>query len=660
MAYIGLAPFSNFLSTASQTFNGDGSTKQFTLNRSVSKAEDLEVFVANVQILPTGFTASGITLTFTNAPAFGTNNIYVIFRAGALQSLDVTRTGNPAGTVSAPSLYFTGATNTGIYWPTTTKVAVATSGADRIIIDDASASSSTSTGALQVKGGIGATGNLYLGGLLRLTDATQATNVGSGSLVTAGGVGIAKDVHIGGSIFVTGDFTVAGTTTTTSSSSLAIDDPFVFLAGTNSGDTIDQGLIGKYVQSTVTRYTGLFRDATDGIYKVFANLTALPSTTVDTANVSFKLAGFRADSIGATGQLTAESGVASSSTTTGALVVTGGIGATGAVYAGSLNLGSGSITATGALGNVASVTASGVIQTTGLIYANAGTASGSTTTGALVVLGGVGVSGNVNAGNVNATNFAGTLITASQPNVTATGNLTTLDVTGRIRSIGQIQANSGIASTSTGTGAITVIGGIGATGNVTSGNVTATIVAATSLVGTLVTAAQPNVTSLGTLAATLNTQTVAPSANVTYNLGSTSLWYNTVYGQALKAQYADLAENYTSDHDYEPGTVVVFGGEYEVTVSSSDMNNKVAGVVSTNPAYTMNSLLEGDNAVTVALVGRVPCKVVGPVAKGDMMVSTADGRARAEENPRVGSVIGKALENFDGAEGVIEVVVGRL
>ena len=660
MAYLGLAPFSNFLSTASQTFNGDGSTKQFTLNRSVSKAEDLEVFVANVQILPTGFTASGISLTFGNAPALGTNNIYVIFRAGALQSLDVTRTGNPAGTVSAPSLYFTGATNTGIYWPATTKVAVATSGADRIIIDGASASSSTSTGALQVKGGIGATGNIYLGGLLRVPDVTQATNTGSGAVVCSGGIGIAKDVHIGGSIFVTGDFTVAGTTTTTSSSSLAIDDPFVFLAGTNSGDSIDQGLIGKYVQSTVTRYTGIFRDATDGFYKVFANLTALPTTTVDTANVSFSLAGFRAASIGSAGQLTATSGAESSSTTTGALVVTGGIGASGNINAGNLNLGGGSISATGPLGNVAGITASGVIQTIGAIYANAGTASGGTTTGALVVLGGIGASGNVNAGNVNATNFAGTLLTASQTNITAVGNLTTLDVTGRIRAVGQIQANVGTASTSTGTGAITVIGGIGATGNINAGNVVATIVSATSLVGTLVTAAQTNITSLGTLAATLSTQTVAPSANVTYNLGSTSLWYSTVYGQALKAQYADLAENYTSDFNYAPGTVVVFGGEYEVTVSSVDMSTKVAGVVSTNPAYTMNSLLEGDNAVTVALVGRVPCRVVGPVAKGDMMVATADGRARAEDNPKLGSVIGKALEDFAGSEGVIEVVVGRV
>ncbi len=64
--------------------------------------------------------------------------------------------------------------------------------------------------------------------------------------------------------------------------------------------------------------------------------------------------------------------------------------------------------------------------------------------------------------------------------------------------------------------------------------------------------------------------------------------------------------------------------------------------------------------IALALQGRVPCKVTGTINKGDMMVSAGDGRARSEENPRYGSVIGKALEDFDGDDGVIEVVVGRL
>ena len=73
----------------------------------------------------------------------------------------------------------------------------------------------------------------------------------------------------------------------------------------------------------------------------------------------------------------------------------------------------------------------------------------------------------------------------------------------------------------------------------------------------------------------------------------------------------------------------------------------------------MNDTLAGEHVATVALLGRVPCKVVGPVQRGDMMVSAGNGRARSDANPKLGSVIGKALEDFNGAAGVIEVVVGR-
>ena len=62
----------------------------------------------------------------------------------------------------------------------------------------------------------------------------------------------------------------------------------------------------------------------------------------------------------------------------------------------------------------------------------------------------------------------------------------------------------------------------------------------------------------------------------------------------------------------------------------------------------------------IALQGRVPCKVTGAVAKGDMMVAAGNGMARAEANPAMGSVIGKALANHEGGEGIIEVVVGRM
>jgi hypothetical protein len=147
----------------------------------------------------------------------------------------------------------------------------------------------------------------------------------------------------------------------------------------------------------------------------------------------------------------------------------------------------------------------------------------------------------------------------------------------------------------------------------------------------------------------------ASNANFTGNV--TAAFFN---GVATSAQYADLAENYLSDLPYQPGTVVSFGGDKEVTVSTVDLDRLVAGVVSTNPAYTMNSGLTGDYTIPVALMGRVPCRVSGAVTRGAMMVSNGDGTARAEPNPVMGSVLGKALESFDGATGVIEIVVGKL
>jgi hypothetical protein len=155
------------------------------------------------------------------------------------------------------------------------------------------------------------------------------------------------------------------------------------------------------------------------------------------------------------------------------------------------------------------------------------------------------------------------------------------------------------------------------------------------------------------------TGNIMPTANATANIGSATLSYNTIFAQATSALYADLAEKYTADAEYAPGTVVVFGGEKEVTVTSVDADRAVAGVVSTNPSYIMNAGLEAEHVAIVALTGRVPCRVTGTVRKGDLMVSAGYGLARAEADPHVGTVIGKALENHEGAESVIEVVVGR-
>ena len=150
-------------------------------------------------------------------------------------------------------------------------------------------------------------------------------------------------------------------------------------------------------------------------------------------------------------------------------------------------------------------------------------------------------------------------------------------------------------------------------------------------------------------------QGLETDTSLTYN-PSTNILSTT----ATAAQYADLAEKYSSDEEYLPGTVVMFGGDKEVTISD-ERTKAVAGVVSSNPAYLMNSMLEG-MSVDVALQGRVQCKVQGFIKKGDMIVAGATpGVGVADDDPILGTVIGKALENYDSTEiGMIEVVVGRL
>ena len=154
--------------------------------------------------------------------------------------------------------------------------------------------------------------------------------------------------------------------------------------------------------------------------------------------------------------------------------------------------------------------------------------------------------------------------------------------------------------------------------------------------------------------AATGTEEVRTDTGLTYNPSSNTLTTSVFSGTATTAQYADLAEMYASDAEIEAGTVVHFAGNGKVAPCDTDMCSKVAGIVSTDPAHLMNSSQEG---VPLALAGRVPCKVTGTVNAGDLMVSAGGGMARAEANPALGTVIGKAIEDFSGeGEGVIEVL----
>lgn len=154
---------------------------------------------------------------------------------------------------------------------------------------------------------------------------------------------------------------------------------------------------------------------------------------------------------------------------------------------------------------------------------------------------------------------------------------------------------------------------------------------------------------------------ILPTANNVSNIGSATSKFRIIHAQATQAQYADLAEVYTSDQQYPAGTVVIFGGMQEVTQSRDSHDTRIAGVISTDPAYLMNAMETG---VPVALQGRVPCRVLGPIEQGDRVVSShipgvAQKLSMMHYQP--GCIIGKALQAIDSTDiSIIEVVVGRI
>jgi len=278
----------------------------------------------------------------------------------------------------------------------------------------------------------------------------------------------------------------------------------------------------------------------------------------------------------------------------------------------------------------------------------------------------------INSATVGPFDYAGTTykVTANTLGAFINTNAVTVSATGNITG----------ANINTG-GIISTTGGIqlAASGNITGGNIISgfNLISGSNLSGTLLTASQNNITSVGTLSSlsvansliagtiTVNsggaaTAIVNGGSNVVGNIGSSAKYFNQVFAQATTALYADLAEVYEADADYAAGTVVSFGGSKEVTKSTQYADPAVAGVISANPSYLMNNGLTADHRAIVALTGRVPTSVTGTVSKGSMMIAAGNGCAMACVTPAMGTVIGKALENFDGESGIIEIVVGRM
>jgi hypothetical protein len=629
----------------------------------------------------------------------------------------VTATGNVTGgnLITSGALSVTGNANVGNI------------GATNIVgtLTTASQTNITSVGTLT---SLGVTGNIsggnVSGTLLTGTLATAAqpnvTSLGTlTSLTVQGNITQTGNLNITGNINATGNLNYQDVT------DLVVGDPLIFLGANNSANLVDLGFIATY-NDGLDQHGGFVRNHLNGVWGVFGNVVAEPTTVVDWgnaiyqpfrsgsatfagANINGALTG--ATTINASGNAsvgnisatnisgtleTASQTNITSVGTLGSLSVTGNVSGGNLTTAGLLsvtgnanvgNLGAGIVTTTGnvtASGNVSGnyllgngtfitgLSASKIFN--GTSEANIGDSGGNanitiggvsnvavfTTTGANIT-GTLNATGNANVGNLG-----------TSGNVTAgyfLGNgsqLTGIDATAIQNGSANVRAflNGNVTVSAAGTANVLVVtatganiaGTLNATGDVTfGGNLidTGALTISTSSNGNIT--LSPN--GAGVIVASKDI--VNGQANGVGNIGAVGGFFNTIFAKATSAQYADLAEMYVADLEYSPGTVLSFGGEHEVTLGSVN-DSRVAGVVSTNPSYIMNSGLEGEHVVAVALTGRVPCRVLGTVRKGDMMVSAGNGYARAEELPKIGAVIGKALENFDGDVGTIEVVVGRM
>jgi len=272
-------------------------------------------------------------------------------------------------------------------------------------------------------------------------------------------------------------------------------------------------------------------------------------------------------------------------------------------------------------------------------------------------------SGTISAptiGNTGA-NLIGIINTNAQPYVTSVGTLSSLTVSGTTN----LQGTTNGATINATNLYATTIGNVAAAinGNLITGSA---VYAGTlgntgaNLRGTIVTNAQPYITSVGTLTGLSVSGAIVPTSNASINLGGTgSQYFNNIYavnflGTSTTAQYADLAEKYLTDTEYPVGTVVMVGGDAEVTQHDGRAVRAI-GTVSQNPAYMMNDGLEG--GTYIALKGRVPVRVIGPVQKGQSLRGAPWGVAIAEEQSS-SYTFAIALETVaDPIQTIIEAVI---
>ena len=567
MSYIGLTPNEQLLNTSTQFESGNGFVSQYTLNRAVASASDLDVIVGNVPQVPfIDYEAGNTSIIFVTSPPLGDQNVAITYRGGALNTLDLTATVFGAGTIGNPSVYSVAANNTGLYWPAPGTLAVTVSGANRALFNANAVSVNTTTGGITTVGGIGAGGNLNVGNNIVIYGNTESSSVTTGALKVGGGTGIVGNLNVGGDITCVGDFTVNGTFTTTGTDSLEVTDPFIFLANANPGDTYDTGVVSQFFDGTVNRYTGYFRDITDAKYKLFGNLTVKPGTTVDTLDPSFKYNDLILANLSATGNVN------------GAYFVGNGAGLTGIssnptrifntnseVTIPSIN---GNI-----ISNVNSVTIA-VVSSTG--YA---------VTGNLDVSGISTMTGNLSAGNIStAGQFSAT------GNVTGAGNVSGGNVItgGQVIATGNVSSGNLIATTVVTAGG-NITGGNIKTGGFMSaaGDIYGAVVNASNVIVTVDASVGGNLTTGGTISASGDITT----AGALFATGNLSISYLNATGISLSG---NVVSNIISNNIIQTASYVQAGNIFS-TANVSVAGNVLAGNVIANRLVQSTDLISSGN-----------------------------------------------------------------
>jgi hypothetical protein len=490
-------------------------------------------------------------------------------------------------------------------------------------LSNTTSSTSTTTGALIVAGGVGVVGNvnanvLYgnlVSNVASIGNLSVSGNV-SGNLTVNGGIYsggypviVASPTFVYGTPYtggvISGNAVFLSTSQSTSYSTGAVTIPN---GGLGVGGSI-YSAGGFYGQ-----LTGVVATASQPFITSLGQLTSLsmaPTASAITGNLQATTIGvgtLTASSVVVTTSLTGLSTLNVGGTISASIVTAGSVGNVGTTQFTGANLTltntlTTSVVNAVTIGNVGSIYIgnggflSNIQSANVSLYQNVISSTSSSTFYPVFVSQSTGgnlqsqVNSNLSyvpqTGTLTASNLAGILTTAAQTNITSVGVLNGLTTSANIYPNSNILVNLGGPNNYWGT---TWTG---------------------SLVSNTVTVASA----------------ITPSGNLFANIGSSTNWFRTIFGQSFvgtssTAQYADLAEMYLADSDYGAGTVVVVGGDAEVTACAQHGQDNVIGVVSTDPAYKMNSGLAG--GTYIALKGRVPVKVFGPIQKGQRLSTSAE------------------------------------